>query len=97
MNRATVSTHVLNLGSGLPAAGIRVTLEPGGQVGETGADGRLRFEAELELGDYTLRFELGDAGRLHRAVAFDVHLDEARHYHLPLLVSPFGVTAYRGS
>ena len=97
MNRTTVSTHGLHLGSGRPAAGVRVTLDPGAHAGVTDADGRLRFEGELEPGTYTLRFELADASELYRSVALEVRLDEARHYHLPLLVSPFGVTTYRGS
>ena len=97
MNRATVSTHVLHLGSGRPAAGVRVTLEPGGHAGVTDADGRLRFEGDLEVGVYTLRFELADASELYRSLALEVRLEDARHYHLPLLVSSFGVTAYRGT
>ncbi len=97
MKRATVSTHVLHLGSGRPAAGLRVTLEPGGHAGVTDAEGRLRFESELEPGTYSLRFLLDDASALYRSVTFEVRLDEARHHHLPLLVSPYGVTAYRGT
>ncbi len=97
MNGVTLSTHVLHLATGRPAARIRITLEPGGHDGVTDVDGRLRFEAELDPGTYTLRFALGDVTELYRSVAFEVRLEEARHYHLPLLVSPFGVTAYRGS
>ena len=97
MNGATVSTHVLHLGSGRPAAGLRVTLEPGGRAGVTDAEGRLRFEGELEPGTYRLHFQLEDASALYRSVTLEVRLDEARQYHLPLLVSPYGVTAYRGT
>ena len=94
---ATVSTHVLHLGTGQPAAGIQVRLEPGGLTGETDAEGRLRFEPELATGTYTLHFDLTAASELYRSVAFEVRLDEPRHYHLPLLVSPYGVSAYRGT
>ena len=97
MNRATVSTHVLHLGTGRPAAGLRVTLEPGGHAGVTDGEGRLRFEGELEPGTYSLRFTLDGASELYRSVTLEVRLEEARHYHLPLLVSPFGVSAYRGT
>jgi 5-hydroxyisourate hydrolase len=97
MNGVTVSTHVLHLGTGRPAAGLRVRLDPGGLTGETDAEGRLRFDAELAPGTYTLRFELASASDLYRSVALEVRLDEARHHHLPLLVSPFGVSAYRGT
>ena len=97
MNKVTVSTHVLHLGTGLPAAGVRVHLGPSGGSGVTDQDGRHRFAAELEPGVYELRFELEAVNRLYRAVALTVHLEEARHYHLPVLVSPYGVTTYRGS
>jgi len=97
MNGATVSTHVLHLGTGRPAAGIAVRLEPGDLRGETGADGRLRFDCEVETGTYTLRFELACTSELYASVALEVRLDEPRHYHLPLLVSPFGLSAYRGT
>ena len=97
MNRLTVSTHVLHLGSGRPAAGLHISLEPGGHAGVTDPDGRLRFEAELEPGTYSLRFVLDEASELYRSVTLEVRLDEARHYHLPLLVSPYGVSAYRGT
>lgn len=100
MNRVTISTHVLELGSGLPAKGVEVHVAgPGGQAatGRTDGEGRLRFGDEFEAGTFTIGFNLEDVGRLHRAATFTVDLVEARHYHLPLLVSPYGVTAYRGS
>lgn len=97
MNGVSVSTHVLHLGTGRPAAGVRVRLEPSGGEGVTDADGRLRFDADLAPGTYILHFELEDASALYRAVALEVRLEEARHYHLPLLVSPYGISAYRGT
>lgn len=100
MNRVTISTHVLDLGSGLPVRGVEVhAAGPGGRsaAGLTDADGRLRFGEEFETGTFTLGFNLEAVGQLHRAVTFTVELKEARHYHLPLLVSPYGLTTYRGS
>lgn len=97
MKRATVTTHVLHLGTGRPAAGLRVTLEPGGHAGVTDSDGRLRFDGEVEPGVYRLGFQLEAVSPLYRSVTLEVRLDEPRHYHLPLLVSPYGVSAYRGS
>jgi 5-hydroxyisourate hydrolase len=75
--------------------------------GETDADGRLRTlmpeAGSAPPGRYRLRFETGayfDAQNLrsfypHVEVTFDI-ADEA-HHHVPLLLSPFGYTTYRGS
>jgi 5-hydroxyisourate hydrolase len=96
----TLSTHVLDLAAGGPAAGVAVALlaADGTTVaaGKTGADGRLNFEGDLPAGDYTLRFELEPLTELFDAVSLGVRLREQRHYHLPLLVSPFGLSSYRG-
>ncbi|MDP9467995.1 MAG: hydroxyisourate hydrolase, partial [Chloroflexota bacterium] len=73
----------------------------------TDADGRIRslLQAELEVGEYQLVFDLGAyAATLDRDadffenLAIGIRVDEAdRSYHVPLLLSPFGVTTYRGS
>ncbi len=100
MNQVTISTHVLNLGTGLPARDVEVHLAgPAGKAatGRTDAEGRLRFAEEFDAGTFTLGFNLDGVSELHRAVTFTVELSEGRHYHLPLLVSPYGVTTYRGS
>jgi 5-hydroxyisourate hydrolase-like protein (transthyretin family) len=100
MNRVTISTHVLHLGSGLPARGVEVHVAgPAGAAasGRTDADGRLRFAAEFDPGTFTLGFNLEGISELHTAATFTVELREGRHYHLPLLVSPYGLTTYRGS
>ena len=80
--------------------------------GETDADGRLRTlmaeDAPLEVGVYRLVFDIRRYfdSRGIRAfypsviVTFDVADDGTKgppHYHIPLLVSPFGYTTYRGS
>ncbi|MDQ3800430.1 MAG: hydroxyisourate hydrolase [Acidobacteriota bacterium] len=76
--------------------------------GATDGDGRLRdlldSEAVLQPGDYRLTFETGAyfAGLQiqgfypQAAVTFTVR-DAAQHYHVPLLLSPFGYSTYRGS
>ena len=100
MNRVTISTHVLHLGTGAPARGVEVHLAgPGGRSasGRTDADGRLRFSEEFETGTFTIGFNLEGLSELHLAATFTVELREGRHHHLPLLVSPYGVSAYRGS
>ena len=97
----TLSTHVLDLAAGRPAVGVAVALlaVDGTTVaaGTTDADGRLNFEGDLPTGDYTLRFELESVTELFDSVSLGVRLRDERHYHLPLLVSPFGLSSYRGS
>jgi 5-hydroxyisourate hydrolase len=106
---ATLSTHVLDTSRGRPAAGIRVTLETaaGAALGEgvTDDDGRITDlgAGPLDAGDYRLRFATGAwfAGRDVEAfypevlVTFTVAGDE--HFHVPLLLNPFGYSTYRGS
>jgi 5-hydroxyisourate hydrolase len=108
----TVSTHVLDASAGQPAAGVAVSLSlgdpTGGWVavesGETDGDGRHRFAAATAPGVYQLTFGTGAyfAGRAVAAfypevtIAFTV-TDAAAHYHVPLLLSPFAYSTYRGS
>ncbi|MGY2701809.1 MULTISPECIES: hydroxyisourate hydrolase [unclassified Nocardioides] len=101
---ASLSTHVLDTSRGRPAAGVAVRLESGGAflgAGVTDGDGRVAsLAADLPPGDYTLVFDTGsylgaDAFYPEVAVAFRVGGDE--HYHVPLLLNPFGYSTYRGS
>ncbi len=96
---ATLSTHVLDTASGRPASGVAVSLEREGAVvarGVTDGDGRIaQLAGSLEPGRYRLVFELD--GRFFRRVALDVEIGSDPKYHVPLLVTPFGVTSYRGS
>jgi 5-hydroxyisourate hydrolase len=96
---ATLSTHVLDTASGRPASGVSVSLERDGTVvarGVTDADGRIaQLAGGLEPGRYRLVFEL--EGRFFRRVALDIEIGADAKYHVPLLVTPFGVTSYRGS
>jgi 5-hydroxyisourate hydrolase len=102
---ATVSTHVLDVARGRPAAGVAVELfvdETRLGAERTDQDGRIsRLGGELDAGSYRIEFQLGGyfAGREHifERVSFDLRLDAERHYHVPLLISPFGCTSYRGS
>jgi 5-hydroxyisourate hydrolase len=107
----SLSTHVLDTARGEPAAGVPVELhrrEDGAWVkvadGRTDADGRLRDwvpDAHWLAGRYRLVFDtaayLGpDAFFPEAVLVFQVASTE-RHYHVPLLLSPFGLTTYRGS
>jgi 5-hydroxyisourate hydrolase len=105
--RPTISTHVLDTGTGQPAAGVRVrcsrlegdSVEVAGE-GTTNEDGRipdLLDGHELVPGLYRVSFELG-RGRFFEKLMVEVRIDDAsRGYHVPLLVAPFGLTTYRGS
>jgi 5-hydroxyisourate hydrolase len=94
----SLSTHVLDTGSGHPAAGVRVELVRGRDVmhaGETDEDGRIaELATELEPGRYALVF--WPPSPFFTRVELEVELAEG-HYHVPLLVSPYGCASYRGS
>jgi 5-hydroxyisourate hydrolase len=97
---ATLSTLVLDTAAGRPAAGIAVRLENrAGEVldsGVTDADGRVgSLGGELSLGGYALRFETNGVFFPEVVVVFTV--TDERHHHVPLLLSPYGYSTYRGS
>ncbi|HYW13103.1 MAG TPA: hydroxyisourate hydrolase [Longimicrobium sp.] len=108
---SSITTHVLDTSRGRPAAGVPVRLEHAGTVigsGATDADGRLRdllpSDAPLAAGVYRLVFDtgayFGAAGTeaFYPQVTIDFQVrDGAQHYHVPLLLSPFGYSTYRGS
>jgi 5-hydroxyisourate hydrolase len=94
----SLSTHVLDTGKGAPAEGVRVELlRDGEQLASTAtdADGRIGDLASgLEPGDYRLVFH--PPSPFFPRVELTVRLEDG-HYHVPLLVSPFGCASYRGS
>ncbi len=110
-----ITTHVLDLGLGRPAAGVRVRLSrrdasgAWAEVAErvTDADGRVRdflAGAPLESGRYLLTFLTGDYFRARGENSFHPEVpvtfevgDPAQHHHVPLLLSAFGYSTYRGS
>jgi 5-hydroxyisourate hydrolase len=98
---ATVSTHVLDVASGKPAAGVRVTL--GTRTLTTNAEGRIAdlSDGGVNPGSYRLLFEVGayfgSTPHLIETVALELRLDEGRHYHVPLLIAPYSCSTYRGT
>jgi 5-hydroxyisourate hydrolase len=110
---SAITTHVLDTSLGRPAVGVHVVLEravdsgwqPVGR-GTTDGDGRAGdlLSSAPEDGHYRLTF---DTGAYFRAVGQTAFYPEVsvtfvvghgeEHYHVPLLLSPFGYSTYRGS
>lgn len=106
-----LTTHVLDTAKGVPAAGLKIELyrldaETRSHLKTltTNDDGRtdaqILPEAEFETGTYELVFHAGDY--LGQSEFLDViplrfTMSEASHYHVPLLLSPYGYSTYRGS
>jgi 5-hydroxyisourate hydrolase len=108
----SLSTHVLDTTYGGPALGVPVTLSRDGDVlfsGATDADGRCPALRELALAPGAYRLSFAVAGYFRAAgmtlpeppfldeIVIDFGIAGAGHYHVPLLVSPFGYSTYRGS
>lgn len=105
-----VTTHVLDAALGRPAAGVPVTLYDADGVelgtGRTNTDGRVPELGPdaLPCGDYRLvfataeYFEAAQRDTFYPRVTIDFTLaDESSHYHVPVLLSPFAYSTYRGS
>jgi 5-hydroxyisourate hydrolase len=104
----TLSTHVLDIERGAPAAGVPVQVLQGERrVAQTvtDADGRVPELASLEAGIYRIEFDAAAyfahqdrVAPFLKRVAIDFEVQPgATHYHVPLLLSPYACTSYRGS
>lgn len=104
-----ITTHVLDTALGKPGKGIQIDLERADGAswtsigsGHTDDDGRLRTltpAGPVEPGTYRIRFHTGayvtgffPVVEIHFSV-----VDGTQHYHVPLLLSPYGYSTYRGS
>lgn len=110
-----ITTHILDLSSGKPAAGVAVRLEHlSGDAAQllaekvTDADGRIRDllpnTHQLTPGHYRLRFATAAYFKSRHQHSFFPFVeitfetaDPMAHHHVPLLISPFGYSTYRGS
>lgn len=107
----SLSTHVLDAVAGTPAEGVAVRLERRAGArwelaaeGRTDPDGRIRRLGDPAAGVHRITFDTGGyfasrgmaAFYPEVAVTFEV-TDAAAHYHVPLLLSPFAFSTYRGS
>lgn len=108
-----VTTHVLDAATGVPAVGVAVELADARglpvDAGVTDADGRASLGPELlTAGEYTLAFRTGayfaalgvETFYPFVTVTFSVEIaadGSSTHLHVPLLLSPFAYSTYRGS
>lgn len=110
---SALTTHVLDTARGVPASGVPLRLEISDgegwrEVGSgvTDGDGRCAglMEGPLKRTVYRMTFETDVYWGQHGEVGFYPYaqivfrvLDPEDHHHVPLLLSPFGYSTYRGS
>jgi 5-hydroxyisourate hydrolase len=110
--RSPITTHILDTSKGLPAKNVAVTLEYLQNknftviaVGKTNQDGRIEDLLEpgskALKGTYRLTFETGKYYKKktfypYATIVFEIK-NINQHYHVPLLLNPYGLSTYRGS
>jgi 5-hydroxyisourate hydrolase len=107
-----ITSHVLDTSIGKPAAGVPAELffQSGDKWtmiarSETNSDGRINewLSKEPDAGVYKIRFDVKKYFEKKSSASFYPYVEivfEIRaneHYHIPLLLSPFGYSTYRGS
>jgi 5-hydroxyisourate hydrolase len=112
MSQITTHVLDVSVGRPAPDIAVTLEIQVGGSWdelgnGKTDADGRLEGllgERKLEVAEYRLTFATGQYFALRRVevfyqniiIVFEVH-NPQQHYHVPLLLSPFAYSTYRGS
>ncbi|UPT73228.1 MAG: hydroxyisourate hydrolase [Elusimicrobiota bacterium] len=110
---SSITTHVLDTAIGRPASGVPLILAKGSGGGwttigrgTTDLDGRCKSllkEGGLKKGTYRLTFGTAAYFKRTRQAAFYPSVSvvftvrDSRHHHVPLLISPWGYSTYRGS
>ena len=109
---ASVSTHILDTSIGRPAEGVAVSLAARSGSGarwgalggsRTDADGRCENLPALPEGTTHVRLDFAteayftSGGSFFPEVAITFTVTPGEHFHVPLLLNPFGYSVYRGS
>ena len=96
-----ISTHVLDTERGEPAEGVIVELYRGESLlatAQTDVDGRIDEQSPNSQQTGTYRIVFHPPSAFFRRVELEIAIeDPQRHYHVPLLVSPYACASYRGS
>lgn len=107
--KSQLTTHILDTTLGRPASNVCIRLYDASNtcmaLGRTNSDGRiadmLPATCVLNPGIYRLLFDTASYYSGHEAfypeVSISFLISDAAHYHIPLLLSPFGYSTYRGS
>jgi len=109
----SMSCHILDTMRGTPASGMKIFLEYKNEDnqwtpihdGETNEDGRVKdFPSDLQSGTYRMTFYTKEYFQsikvdkyFYPVVNMTFITTPGEHFHIPLLISPFGYTTYRGS
>ena len=111
MSKSVITTHVLDVANGVPAKDVRIKLYKKDEASwslldeqETDSDGRVaKWSVSDELlsdGVYKLNFNVaGYQGEDAFFPEIDIQFkkQDSKHHHVPVLLSPFGYSTYRGS
>ena len=110
-----LSSHILDVSKGLPAAGVSIKLEQYQDktrtwsfVEEKRTDKNGRIGDFLEtnkanIGIYKLTYYTNDYFKLDKIESFYPFIEvvfqmkDSNHYHVPITLSPFGYSTYRGN
>jgi len=110
MNKSVITSHILDLQKGKPAAGVKVSLtSPNNElyIATTNDDGRILMwdkDLEIQTGNWQAHFDIspwfeasGTATFYHEVVIAFIVNNADEHYHIPLLLNSHGYSTYRGS
>ena len=110
-----LSTHILDIGTGMPATGVTVELEKMNEHNNTwsfvdkkltDSNGRIPdflYEKKNNEGVYKLVFRVADYFKRNHTDSFYPFIEVVfrikgdNHFHVPITLSPFGYSTYRGS
>jgi 5-hydroxyisourate hydrolase len=110
-----LSSHILDISTGLPAQNVEVKLEKLNETTKTwksieqqktDQNGRIANfleESKTEKGIYRLTFLIADYFKSKKTESFYPFIEvvfqikDDKHYHVPITLSPYGYSTYRGN